>query len=93
MTLLDYNLIPPIIMAAIIIPWFTSIPPPVEIAWAPVIIAVPTVIIPWAIIVAPAPAAAATSTTTAAAAATTFLWVVVPGIAGIIRAWVIEALT
>jgi hypothetical protein len=67
-------------MAAIVIPWFTSIPS-FHFAWAPVIIAVPTFIIPRAVFVSPA------------ATAATFLRVVVARVAGIIGAWVIEALT
>jgi len=67
-------------MAAVVFPWFTSISPSFVFAWAPVIIAVPTLIIPRAVLVSPAPAA-------------TFLGLVVARVAGIIRAWVIEALT
>jgi len=64
-------------MAAIIVAWFPTIPS-LEIARGPIIIAVPTFIIPRAVFVP-------------TASATTIIMIIVTRIAGIIRAWVIEA--
>jgi len=72
-------------MAALIVAWLAT-KPSVEVAWAPVIVAVPTtVVVPRAVFVFPAPAPAPT-------AAPTIVMIEVARIAGIIRAWVIEAL-
>jgi hypothetical protein len=74
-------------MAALIVAWFAT-KPSVVVAWAPVIVAVPTVVVPRAVFVFPAPAPAP-----APAAAPTIVMIEVARIAGVIRAWVIEALT
>jgi hypothetical protein len=68
-----------IIMTTFIVAWFATIPSSVVVAWAPVIIAGPTFIIPRAVVVSPAPTP-------------TIVMVMITRIAGIIRAWVIKAL-
>jgi hypothetical protein len=65
-------------MAAVIVTWFPTIPS-VKVARRPIIVAVPTVMLPRAFIISPAPTP-------------TIFMVVVTRIAGIIRAWVIIAL-
>jgi hypothetical protein len=69
-------------MAAIIVAWFPTIPS-VVVARGPIIIAIPTFVIPRRAVFEP------TASATTTAAAMTILMIVVTRIAGIIRAWVI----
>lgn len=77
---MNYCSVPSVVVTAIVIPRFTTIPS-VVVPWSPVIIAIPAVVVPWAVLVSPATSSA------------TIVTVVVARIARVIGARVVVTLT